>query len=214
MTCLPTKLAACTMNSGQSTTPLLSRRGILKAAFAGAVAGIAAPLLSPLPVFSAQASGSKILIVFFSRSGNTRALAGYIQQQTGGDLLELQTAHPYPETYKALTEQAKREQQENFRPTLTQDVKDVQSYDLIFVGYPNWWGTMPMALFAFLEQHDVAGKKLAPFCTHEGSGFGRGPRDIAKLCPKATLLEGLAVRGSKAAEAQDTVAQWLHRIAL
>ena len=97
---------------------------------------------------------------------------------------------------------------------LTADVESVQPYDVIFIGYPNWWGTMPMALFTFLEKHDVAGKTLVPFCTHEGSALGRGPRDIAGLCPEARVLEGLAVRGSDASEAQKDVDTWLRRIGL
>ena len=93
-------------------------------------------------------------------------------------------------------------------------MESVQPYDVIFIGYPNWWGTMPMALFTFLEKHDVAGKTLVPFCTHEGSALGRGPRDIAGLCPEARVLEGLAVRGSDASEAQKDVDTWLRRIGL
>lgn len=193
---------------------VLSRRRVLKAAFAGTLTGLATSVLPHFSAFASEGSGSKVLIVYFSRTGNTREVAGQIHKRIGGDMLELKTAHSYPEAYRATTKQAKREQEENFRPTLTADVESVQPYDVIFLGYPNWWGTMPMAFFTFLEKHDFFGKTLVPFCTHEGSALGRGPRDMARLCPDAKIADGLAVRGSDASEAQEDVDQWLHRIGL
>lgn len=195
-------------------SPGLPRRGVLKAALAGMAMGLAAPLLPRLSAYAAEAGGKKILIVYFSRTGNTRAVAGQIQKRVGGDMLELKTAHSYPEEYRATTRQAKREQEEDFRPRLTADVASVQPYDVIFIGYPNWWGTMPMAFFTFLENHDFAGKTLVPFCTHGGSALGRGPLDIARLCPRSTVLDGLAVRGSEASQAQEDVDQWLRSLGL
>lgn len=202
------------MASHDENSIVLSRRRVLKAAFAGLVAGLAAPVLPRLSAYAAEASGNKALIVYYSRTGNTREVAGQIHKRVGGDMLELKTAHSYPDAYRATTEQAKREQEENFRPTLTADVESVQPYNVIFIGYPNWWGTMPMALFSFLEKHDFAEKTLVPFCTHGGSALGRGPRDIARVCPNAKILDGLAVRGSDASEAQEDVDQWLRRIGL
>lgn len=202
------------VDSHEEKAIALSRRYVLKAAFAGVMAGLTVPLLPRLSAFASEASGSKVLIVYFSRTGNTREVARHIHKRTGGDMLELKTAHSYPDAYRATTEQAKREQEENFRPTLTADVESVQPYDVIFIGYLNWWGTMPMALFTFLEKHDFAGKTLVPFCTHEGSALGRGPRDIAGLCPDAKIVDGLAVRGSDASKAQADVDQWLRRIGL
>lgn len=93
------------------------------------------------------------------------------------------------------------------RPRLTADVVGVWPYDVIFIGCPNWWGTMRMAFFTFLESHDFAGKTLVPFCTHGGGALRRGPLDIARLCPKSTVLHGLAVRGSEASQAQEDVDQ-------
>lgn len=202
------------MGSQTQNAIALSRRRVLKAAFAGIAAGLAVPVLPRLSAYAAEASGNKVLIVYFSRTGNTREVAGQIHKRIGGDMLELKTAHSYPAAYRATTEQAKREQEEHFRPTLTADVASVGPYDVIFIGYPNWWGTMPMALFTFLEKHDFAGKTLVPFCTHEGSALGRGPRDMAGLCPNAKILDGLAIRGSHASEAQEDVDQWLRRIGL
>lgn len=202
------------LDSHRENTSILSRRYVLKATFAGIMAGLAAPLLPRLSALASEASGGKVLIVYFSRTGNTREVAEQIHKRTGGDMLELKTAHSYPEAYRATTEQAKREQEENFRPTLTADVENVQPYGVIFIGYPNWWGTMPMAFFTFLEKHNFSEKTLIPFCTHEGSGLGRGPRDIARLCTDANIVDGLAVRGSDASEAQSDVDQWLRRIGL
>ena len=173
-----------------------SRRKLLKAAAAGLVAGVAAPLIAySSSATAAEKISAKVLIAYYSRTGTTREVAERIQQSVGGDLFELKTVHRYPQAYRATTRQARSEQERNFRPQLTADVANIDSYDLVFVGYPNWWGTLPMALFTFLERHRLAGKTIVPFCTHEGSGLGRGVADIKAMCPNATLLEGLALRG-------------------
>jgi flavodoxin len=99
-------------------------------------------------------------------------------------------------------DQAKREQQANLRPELTGQVQNMDSYDVIFIGYPNWWGTMPMPVFTFLAEHDFAGKTIVPFCTHEGSRMGRSVKDIAAACPGAIVLEGVAIRGSEVQNAR------------
>ena len=101
----------------------------------------------------------------------------------------------------------KREQQNDERPQLATEIPDMASYDVVFLGYPNWWGAMPMPCFTFLEKYDFSGKTIIPFCTHEGSRLGRSVRDITRLCPKSTVLEGLAVRGSSVKSARDDVAE-------
>jgi flavodoxin len=88
------------------------------------------------------------------------------------------------------------------------------SYDVILLGYPNWWGSMPMPVFTFLEEYDFSRKTIAPFCTHEGSGLGHSVMDIKKLCPQSTVLEGLAVRGGDVKNAQDEVTGWLREIGM
>lgn len=186
------------------------RNGLLKA-LAGLFAGLTA--FSPLHASAAHAAEApKALIVYFSRSGNTRAVAEYIHNKIGGDILELKTTHSYPEEYKATTEQARDELDKGFRPELANDIESVASYDTIFIGYPTWWGTMPTALFTFLENHDLTGKKIVPFCTHGGSGFGRGLEDIARLCPNADMLKGLAIRGTSASRSQNEVNAWLREL--
>lgn len=154
----------------------------------------------------------KILVAYFSRTGNTRAVAERIQSAVGGDLFEIATADPYPEEYRAATEQARAELDSGHRPALAAGVDDMAAYGVVYIGYPCWWGTMPMALFTFFEQYDFSGKTVVPFCTHEGSGLGRSVDDIRKLCPDATVLQALAVRGSSAGQAEEEVTDWLRRI--
>ncbi len=150
-----------------------------------------------------------ILVAFFSHSGNTRVIAENIHETVGGDLLEIATVSHYPDDYDACVDQASHEQKDNARPELSTHVDGMDSYDIVFLGYPDWWGTMPMAVWTFLEEYDFSGKTIAPFCTNEGSGLGRSGSDIARLCPNATLLKGLAIRGSRAGSAQEDVPEWL-----
>lgn len=193
----------------------ISRRSALKFSLAALAAGfVARSLFHPAVARAAESPAEKPLIAYYSRTGNTRTVAEQIQRCTGGDLFELRTTHTYPEDYKATTEQARREQDTYFRPQLTARVDTMDARNVVFIGYPTWWGTMPMAFFTFLEAYDFAGKTLVPFCTHEGSGLGRGPADIAKLCPEAKRLTGFAVRGRNVASAQADVERWLKSIGL
>lgn len=191
-------------------TPLLSRRHFVKLGGACALMG-GLPLLSPAGEVLA-ADRDSTLVVYFSRSGNTRKVAQLIHRQVGGDLVELKTLQPYPEDYDACVDQAKKEQEQQARPELATQIADMDRYRTIFVGYPNWWGTMPMALFTFFETYDFSGKTIAPFCTHGGSRMGRSEDDIRRLCPKARVLRGLPVRGRSAASAGKDVEAWLGSI--
>lgn len=159
----------------------------------------------------AQPEKSRILVAYFSWGGNTREIADQIHRQVGGDLFEIKTVKAYPKEYRPTTEVAKEEQQADARPELAAKVADMDSYDIVFLGYPNWWGTIPMALFTFLESYDFSGKTILPFCTHEGSALGRSMNDIRKLCPKATIRDGLAIRGSRVNRAQGDVIAWLRK---
>jgi flavodoxin len=163
---------------------------------------------------SMAAESNKVLVLFFSHSGNTRSLAEMIHHQVGGDLVEIKTTLPYPQDYDTVVDQAKREQQQNFRPQLATQNNDLSTFSTIFIGYPNWWGTMPMALFTFFESHNLSGKKLIPFCTHEGSSLGRSIADMQKLAPGATILEGLAIRGRSVRDtsARTDIADWLAKL--
>lgn len=168
---------------------------------------------------SPVATPRKILIVYFSRTGNTRVVAEHIHAVAGGDLVEIRTVKPYPADYHETTEQARHEQDSNARPDLASDVADTAPYDTVFIGYPDWWGTLPMALFTFLDRHDLSGKTIVPFCTHEGSGLGRGPADLRAHVPAAKVLAGLALRGGSGGYARGNAAgreidAWLKRLAI
>lgn len=154
------------------------------------------------------AQSPKILVAYFSHTGRTKALAQQIQSRTGGDIHQIIPSKPYPENYRQSTNLAKKEQIENARPAISGSVANMASYDVIFLGYPCWWGTMPMALFTFLESYNFSGKTIIPFTTHGGSGWARGPADIAKLAPNAILKEGFALHSGSTASPQ-TLQSWL-----
>jgi len=166
---------------------------------------------------------SKSLIAYFSRKGNnyvggdikylpignTEVIAKMIQELTSSDLFHIETVEAYPEDYMDATTVAQEEKRKNARPELTNTVENMESYDVIYLGYPNWWGTMPMAVFTFLESYDFSGKTIIPFCTHEGSGIGNSERDIKKLCPKAKVQPGLAIKGGSVNGAGSMVRGWV-----
>ena len=153
----------------------------------------------------------KILIAFFSKTNNTKIIAEQIQSLTGGDMFHVATKKPYPADYRETTQIARIELDNNERPELNAAIsaEEMGKYDVIFLGYPNWWGTIPMVMFTFLEQYDMSGKKIVPFCTHGGSGLGRGPSDIARLAPNADILKGFAIRGDAVSRAQNDIINWL-----
>ena len=197
-----------------------TRRVFLRHATMGLAVGIAGTVLGkPSEAHAVERKSGKVLIAYYSRTGSTREVASQIQKLAGGDLFELRTAHSYPAEYRATTHQAKRELEEGFRPVLTTRVADMAAYDTVFVGFPNWWGTLPMAFFSFFEQYPLAGKTVIPFCTHEGSRFGNSLEDLRAQCGNARILEGLAIRGGGVERvAQESVrqeiAQWLRGLGL
>lgn len=137
--------------------------------------------------------------------GNTEVIVRKIEALIGGDLFHIETAEAYPTDHMETIEVAKRELYRNARPPLTATVADMAGYDMVVLGYPNWWGTMPMAVFNFLESYDFAGKTIVPFCTHEGSGLGHSVADIERLCPQSRILSSTAIRGGGAAHANREV---------
>lgn len=171
-------------------------------------------------------SEGKCLIAYYSREGNnyvsgrilnlpignTEVVAKMIQEMTKGEVFRIETVNSYPEDYTETTEAAQKEKHDNARPELSSHIENLDSYNVIFLGYPNWWGTMPMPVFSFIEEYDFSGKTIVPFCTHEGSGLGHSEKDIAKLCPQARLLKGLAIQGSRVNAANIDVENWLSKI--
>jgi flavodoxin len=170
-------------------------------------------------------SNKKCLIAYYSRKGNnymggnivnlpvgnTEAVANKIKRVIGGDLFEINTVKTYPIDYTETTNVARDELRKNARPELSDSVKNMNDYDVIYLGYPNWWGTFPMAVFTFLESYDFSGKTIVPFCTHEGSGSGSSERDIKKLCPNAKVLPGVAIRGGSVSNADNVIQSWLKK---
>ena len=170
-----------------------------------------------------EVAAVKKLIVYFSRRdenyvsgmlrtlpvGNTEVVAGIIQQLTDGDLFQIQPMKPYAKDYNTCIDQAQADQRRDARPELKEWPENWEQYDAIYLGYPNYWGTMPMAVFTFLEGLDFTGKTIHPFCTHEGSGLGRSEADIRRLCPGAEIKPGLAIVGARAARSKDLVKDWL-----
>ena len=154
----------------------------------------------------------KILIAYFSHSGNTREIANQIHKIVGGDIFEIQAAKPYPDDYDAVVKQARQELDSGYKPPLKTKIENIKSYDLIFIGYPNWCGTFPAPVKTFLSECDFSGKTIAPFCTHGSGGLGRSVTDISKLCPKSTLLDSFAILGSDVKTAQNEVSEWLRKI--
>lgn len=140
---------------------------------------------------------------------NTHVVAEFAQKATSGNLFEIKTVKQYPVNYKECTEVAAKEGRADARPELVGSLPNIADYDTIVLGYPCWWGTMPQAVFTFLESADFSGKKILPFCTHEGSGMGRSERDIKKLCPNAEVVRGLAISGSSCGGAEASVKKWL-----
>ena len=168
----------------------------------------------------------KILVAFFSRTGenyavgrieqgNTHIVAEMIASATGGTLFRIEPATPYPDDYRACTEIAQREKRSKARPALVGEIA-AEEYDVIFLGYPNWWGDLPMPVYTFLERHDWQGKVVIPFCTHEGSGLSDTENRLRTACRGVSVLNGLAVRGAVAQNERETarrqVLEWLKRL--
>lgn len=175
---------------------------------------------------SSMTTGKKVLVTFFSHTGenytvgnitkgNTHIIAEMIAEATGGKLFEIVPVKEYPKTYDACVDVAKKEKEAGARPAVKADIA-VEDYDVVFIGYPNWWGDMPMVVYTFIEKHRWAGKTVIPFCTHEGSGLSNTEKYIADACKSATVEKGLAVKGAtaqnKQEQARKAVDQWLERL--
>lgn len=169
---------------------------------------------------------SDTLIVYFSRKGenywngsiknlskgNTEIVAEMIADITGGELFQVETVKTYAEDYYECIDEAKKELREGARPELKQYCDDLDSCKNLVIGFPNWWGTMPMAMFTFLEHYDLSGKRIFPFCTNEGSGMGSSERDLKKICKGAEVKTGLSIHGAEAAQSRSKVEQWIKRM--
>ena len=164
-----------------------------------------------------------VLIAFYSRAGenyfggtyrhisvgNTEKAAEMLADLTGGELFKIEQAQPYSEDYPTCIAEAKADLQANARPEVLNLPDDLDAYDEIYLGYPNYWGTMPMAVYTFLENYNFTGKRIHPFCTHEGSGLSGTTKDIQKAAPGAAVTEGIAIHGSHVDGAKGAIAEWV-----
>lgn len=147
-------------------------------------------------------------------TGNTGVVADMIAQATGADLFSIRTVEQYPDTYDATIDQGQQERSEDARPELATHLENLDSYDTIFLGFPNWWGDMPMAVYTFLDEVDLSDKTVIPFVTSGGSGFSNTISTIQQMEPQATVQEGLSIGGSSATGAQQQVESWLSELGL
>ena len=174
-------------------------------------------------LFATSSLSAKSLVVYFSRAdenygvgniteGNTAILAKMIAQKTGSDIFEIVPEKAYPKDYRECTNVAKDEQRKNARPAYKDDI-DTSAYDTIYIGYPIWWGDLPMVCYTFLEKHNLDGKTIIPFCTHEGSGLSGTDNNIKKLYKNVTMKKALVMTGRTAQnnrkEAEKQVDEWL-----
>lgn len=158
---------------------------------------------------SSDTAGSKTLVAYFSYSGNTKSIAEKIAAKTGADMFVIDTTYDYPEEYNAVIEQAQQEQRENARPELSATIDNLADYDTVFIGYPNWWGDMPMVVYSFLDEYDLSGKTVIPFCTHGGSGLSGTVSSIKNEEPDADVKDGLAIRDNALNSSDSAIESWL-----
>jgi flavodoxin len=166
---------------------------------------------------------TKTLIAFFSRAdenyfggamryvkvGNTEIVVNNMRELIDADIFKIEMKDPYSPVYMTCIEEAKKDLRDNARPELVTCPDSIDDYDTIILGYPNYWGTMPMAVVTFLERFDITGKVILPFCTNEGSGMGSSERDLKKYAPGADVRKGLPITGSRASDSTGAVQKWL-----
>ena len=159
-------------------------------------------------------TGSRSVVVYFSWSGNTEHVAKSIQSQTDADNFEIVPATPYSDDYDTVVDLALVEQRENARPAIADSIEKIADYDVVYVGYPNWWGDMPMILYTFFDSYDLSGKTVAPFCTSGGSGLSDTVNAIKELEPNAAVTDGLHIGSGASSSPDRAVSEWLAEIGL
>lgn len=152
---------------------------------------------------------SKSLIIYYSWSGNTRTIAEYIKEFTNGDIFEIKPVKEYPSNYLRCVIQARYELSANKHPELQEYLEDIDEYDTIYIGYPNWWGTMPMVMHSLLELLDFKGKTVKPFVTSGSGGMGKSRKELDKLCEGANIEDELSIFASDINSAKSTIENWI-----
>ena len=171
------------------------------------------------------ASSHKILIAYFSRAGenwqvgyvdkgNTAVIEEYIENKIDADVFEIKASEPYPESYEETLTRVNRERDNNERPQFEGEISDLDQYDTVFLGYPIWYGGLPMIMYTFLEEYDMSEKTIIPFSTHGGSGWGSTLTELKELCPDSTFKDGFSTAGTNARSAKDDVEKWIDGLGL
>ena len=189
----------------------LPGRNLFRAFVAAALIAVVISIVGGISAANAT-SESKKLIVYYSWGGNTRYVAEQIQSLTGADIFELKPVVPYPEDFNATAERGRRELDSGYRPPLAGRIDNLADYDVIFIGSPNWFGTIAMPLFTFLESYDLSGKTIIPFISHGRGGLAETLTDLKALCPNSTFLEEFAIYRREAT--QTDISRWLSRIGM
>jgi len=151
----------------------------------------------------------KILIAYYSWSGNTRRIAKIIHELVDGDIIEIIPEKPYPKSYWETVEQARKEIRTGYKPPIKTRVENIEDYDIVFLGSPNWWGTLAPPVVSFIELHNLSNKTIAPFFTHGGGGIQRMLSDLRKLCPNARILQPLVVYEDGGEDLVERVRNWI-----
>lgn len=159
-------------------------------------------------------SDNKSLVIYFSWSGNTKAVAQEIQQQMNADIYEVVPQVAYSTDYDEVINFAQKEQEDNARPEISGSIDNFDQYDTVFVGYPNWWGDMPMIMYTLFDEYDFSNKTIVPFVTSGGSGFSGTINAIKKAEPQANVLEGLSLSSNSAKNSSHDVETWLKKLNL
>lgn len=188
-----------------------STRRTVMAAFAALPLGTAAAVSNARSGEMRQV-GSRALVAYFSRSGNTRVVAGLIHRARDTDLFEIRPASPYPEDYEETVEQARKERESGYKPPLEAKVPAIAGYDTVFLGFPIWGQTVPPVIRSFLSAHDLSGKTLIPFITHGGYGPSNSKAVLASQAPKARLLDGFVMEMDQERRTMERVTSWLNDV--
>lgn len=160
-------------------------------------------------------AGASVVVKDGEKLGNTEYVAGLIQQTIGGDLFRIETTEPYPLDHDPLVDQAAEEQGDNFRPELAAHVENFEQYEYVFVGYPNWWADLPMAVYSFLEEYDFRDKTIIPFITHGGSRASKTVETISRIQPDALVMGNeLVLSRGEVAESEETVVDWARNLGI
>jgi Flavodoxins len=207
-------VTACSGNGVQNSTPVSSSVSLEEKENKILVVYFSMPeTLNPNNMTRDEANS--VVVIEGKVLGNTQYIAYLIQENTGADIFRIEPQTPYPTDHKTLVDLAKNEQNNNARPVLAGEVENINDYEIIFVGYPNWWGDMPMVLYSFLENINLAGKTIIPFNTHGGSGFSNTINTIQDLQPEAIVIrDGFTVSRNNVQNSKNDVIAWLKKLNL